>query len=112
MKKVLFALFPIGLICLYILYQFFELQDSSIYLFTCLLTLLGVGLYPISKNFTTVQDFLFLPLAVFFIFSIINLIWIGSYQDSLSILNVLFGCFGFAQYYLTRRKVKQPSKNS
>ncbi|MEP5934548.1 MAG: hypothetical protein ABJ218_05485 [Winogradskyella arenosi] len=104
MKKIFFTLFLIGLITFFFSLLFWEFENFSFYISTFGLTILGVLLYPFSNSFETRSDFLFLPFIIFVIFSIINLVWIKSYEQSLSILNLIFGIFGFGMFYLKQRK--------
>lgn len=106
MKKVIFVLFLIGLISLFVALNFYELENKFFYYLSILLTFLGIILYPLNTKFNSSKDFLFIPFATFCIFSLLNLFWIKSYNESLSLLNVIFGFFGFAQYFLTKQKSK------
>lgn len=104
MKKVLFASFLIGLVIFFSYLIFWEFEDVSFYILTLIFTILGILLYPVDRGFKSRKDFLIFPFLIFVVFSIINLVWIRSYEQSLSILNLIFGIFGFGTFYLTQRK--------
>ncbi|MGX1024588.1 hypothetical protein [Flavobacterium sp. CS20] len=104
MKKIIFTLFLIGLMTVFVSLLFLALDNFSFYLITLSLTFLGVFLYPVNKNFIVKKDFLFFPFLLYILFSIINLLWINSYDQTLSILNLIFGFFGFGTFYLEQKK--------
>jgi len=108
MKKTIFILFILSLlpIIYFILYKE-EINNRCFFYLTSIFFLFGTILYPFDSKFRSVEDFLVIPFVVYFIFLIIEIFIIRSFNEKISVFNMLFGAFGFTQYYLHKKGFKK-----
>jgi len=108
MKKYIFILFILFLLPL-IYFILYKEEINNIYFFylTAMIFLLGTILYPFDSKFGSVEDFLIIPFVVYFILLIIEIFIIRSFNEKISVFNILFGTFGFMRYYLHKKGFKK-----
>lgn len=103
-KKIIFLLYLIGSISLFIEIVNYTISNTTFYIISVVLMLLGLFLYPLNKRLNEISDFLIIPFIVIFLFNIVNVSFINNFNKNISLINILFGAFGFSQYFLKRLK--------
>ncbi len=98
-KKFILTFFLVGLIILFIAITNYDLSNIEFYTINFVIMLLGLLLYPVSKNFKRKIDYLIIPFIIVLMFNIINILFIKNFSTNISLINLIFGIFGFGQYY-------------
>jgi len=108
MKKKIFVLFILFLLptIYFVLYKE-EINNTPFFYLTSIIFLFGAILYPFDNKFRSVEDFLIIPFVVYSIFLIIEIFIIRSFNEKISVFNLLFGAFGFTRYYLHKKGFKK-----
>ena len=106
LKKIIFSLFLICLLALFAIIVNYEVSSFKFYIISLSLMLLGFLLYPLNKKFDIKSDFLILPFIIVILFNLYNIIFNKNFNESFSLVNIVFGLFGFGQYYYKQIKNK------
>lgn len=107
LRRMLSAIFVISLIPIASIIIFnLEITNIAFYSLTMISFILGFFIYPLNLKFTSIKDYMIIPLLVFLIFSILNVVFIKFFNERLSIINLLMGIFSFGQYILISKRYK------
>ncbi len=106
-KKIVFSFFIVTLMILFIAITYFDISSYGFYGISTILTLLGFYLYPVNKKLKEMSDFLMMPLFIVILsFNFFNVFFIKNFSESISLINIALGMFGFAQYFFKRIRKK------
>ncbi len=97
-KKIIFILFLTGLLGLATLVVYNRLSENMFYTLSSVLMAFGLVLYPFRRDFSQKSDVLIIPFVAVFLFTLVNFFVMKQTATALSIVNLLFGLLGFAQY--------------
>ncbi len=98
MRKIIFILFLIGLLGLATLVVYNRLSENMFYTLSSVLMIFGLILFPFRRDFSRKPDVLIIPFIAVLLFTLINFFVMKQTTSALSVVNLLFGLLGFAQY--------------
>jgi hypothetical protein len=105
-KRFFFTLFIILLLIIFIAVLYGNLSDIQFYSSTLILMFLGLFLYPLNKKFEKKSDFLIIPFLITIVFNLGNIFIVKNFGENLSLINLIFGIFGFGQYFYSSMNKK------
>ena len=108
-KRIFFSLLIVVLLITFITVLNGNLSEMQFYSLTLFLVCLGLFLYPLNRKFENKSDFLIIPFFIVIVFNLGNVFIFKNFGENLSLINLIFGIFGFAQYFYFNMNKKRCS---